>query len=220
MTIGRLLVFFLFLGAGYGVYQAFLEFKARQKEERNQWPSRVASVMTLHSSKKLLAGELKGNQSSFLQLLYFCHQIDQDGYPLLETLKKGASIGGLDTIEAPLLAAAVLDNYNLARNTFGVFQDPANLLKLERGEPPIAISPGWEDELLVVGYKLSPLLGAELSATLPNMVIMPESVRNMQTDLTPPEAQTLNTQWLGARLISPECSNAISEKIKLDSDLR
>jgi hypothetical protein len=118
------------------------------------------------------------------------------------------------------MAAAVLDNYNRARSTFGVFQDPANLLKMERGDPPIAISPGWEDELLVVGYKISPLLGAELSATLPNMVIMPESVRNMQTDLTPPEAHALNANWLGARMISPECSTAITEKIKLDSDLR
>jgi hypothetical protein len=176
--------------------------------------------MSLHSSKKLLSGELYGTESSFLQLLYFCYQIDQDGYPLLDTLKRGASMGGADGTEAPLMAAAVLDNYNRARSTFGVFQDPANLLKMERGDPPIAISPGWEDELLVVGYKISPLLGAELSATLPNMVIMPESVRNMQTDLTPPEAHALNANWLGARMISPECSTAITEKIKLDSDLR
>jgi hypothetical protein len=129
-------------------------------------------------------------------------------------------MGGADATEAPLMAAAILDNYNRARSTFGVFQDPANLLKMERGDPPIALSSGWEDEPLVVGYKISPLLGAELSATLPNMVIMPESVRNMQTDLTPPEAHALNSNWLGARMISPECSTAITEKIKLDSDLR
>ena len=161
-----------------------------------------------------------GTESSFLQLLYLCYQIDQDGYPLLDTLKRGASMGGADATEAPLMAAAILDNYNRALSTFGVFQDPANLLKMERGDPPIALSSGWEDEPLVVGYKISPLLGAELSATLPNMVIMPESVRNMQTNLTPPEAHALNANWLGARMISPECSTAITEKIKLDSDLR
>jgi hypothetical protein len=218
--MGRILVFLLFLGAGYGTYQIFLEYKAKQKDERNQWPSKLSPIMALHSSKKLLAGELYGNQSSFLQLLYICYQIDQDGYPLLDTLKRGASLGGADSTEAPLLAAAILDNYNRARTTFSVFQEPANLLKLERGESPIALAAGWEDEPLVVGYKISPLLGAELSATLPNMVIMPESVRNMQTDLTPPEAHALNANWLGARMISPECSTAISEKMKLDSDLR
>lgn len=218
--MGRILVFLLFLGAGYGVYQIFLDYKAKQKQERNQWPSKLSGLMALHSSKKLLAGELYGNESSFLQLLYICYQIDQDGYPLLDTLKQGASLGGADSTEAPLLGAAILDNYLRARNTFGIFQDPANLLKLERGAPPTAVSPGWEDEQLVVGYKISPLLGAELSATLPNMVVMPESIRNMQTDLTPPEAQFLNSQWLGARMISPECSTAITEKIKLDSDLR
>lgn len=220
MTIGRILVFLLFLGAGYGTYQIFLDYKAKQKEERNLWPGRLSGLMSLHSSKKLLAGELYATESSFLQLLYICYQIDQDGYALLDTLNRGASMGGADSTEAPLMAAAILDNYIRARNTFNVFQDPANLLKMERGEPPTALSAGWEDELLVVGYKISPLLGAELSATLPNMVVMPESVRNMQTDLTPPEAYALNASWLGARMISPECSSAISEKIKLDSDLR
>lgn len=218
--MGRILIILLFLGAGYGTYQIFLDYKSKQKEERNQWPNKLSPIIALHTSKKLLAGELFGNQSSFLQLLYLCHQIDQDGYPLLDTLKRGASLSGADATEAPLLAAAILDNYNRARSNFGIFQDPANLLKLERGEPPTALSPGWEDELLVVGYKISPLLGAELSATLPNMVIMPESVRNMQTDLTPPEAQYLISLWLGARMISPECSTAVTEKIKLDSDLR
>jgi hypothetical protein len=218
--MGRILILLLFLGAGYGTYQIFLDYKAKQKEERNVWPSKLSGLMSLHSSKKLLAGELYGTESSFLQLLYLCYQIDQDGYPLLDTLKRGASMGGADATEAPLMAAAILDNYNRALSTFGVFQDPANLLKMERGDPPIALSSGWEDEPLVVGYKISPLLGAELSATLPNMVIMPESVRNMQTDLTPPEAHALNANWLGARMISPECSTAITEKIKLDSDLR
>lgn len=218
--MGRILIILLFLGAGYGTYQIFLDYKAKQKEERNVWPGKLSDLMSLHSSKKLLAGELYGTESSFLQLLYLCYQIDQDGYPLLDTLKRGASMGGADATEAPLMAAAILDNYNRARSTFGVFQDPANLLKMERGDPPIALSSGWEDEPLVVGYKISPLLGAELSATLPNMVIMPESVRNMQTDLTPPEAHALNSNWLGARMISPECSTVITEKIKLDSDLR
>jgi hypothetical protein len=217
--MGRILVFLLFLGAGYGVYQVFLDHKAKQKDERNMWPNKLAGLMALHSSKKLLSGELLGSQESFFQLLYMAYQIEQDDYPLLDTLKRGASLSGADATEAPLMAAAVLDNLTRARS-FGIFQDPANLLKLERGESPIATAPGWEDEELVVGYKMSPLLGSELSATLPNMVIMPESVRNMQTDLTPPEAQTLTSQWLGARMISPECATAIREKIKLDSSLR
>jgi len=217
--MGRILVFLLFLGAGYGVYQIFLDHKAKQKDARNLWPDKVAGLMRLHGSQKLLGGELLGSQQSFLQLLYMAYQIEQDDYPLLDTLKRAASLSGADATESPLMAAAVLDNLNRARG-FGIFSDPANLLKLERGEPPTATAPGWEDELLVVGYKISPLLGSELSATLPNMVIMPESVRNMQTDLTPPEAQVLSSQWLGARMISPECATAIREKIKLDSSLR
>ena len=117
------------------------------------------------------------------------------------------------------MAAAVLDNLNRARS-LGAFADPANLPRMERGESPIATAPGWEDERLMVGYKLSPLFGAELSTTLSNMVVMPEAIRDMQTDITPPEAANLVNQWLGARMISPECASAVRMKVEEDSRVR
>ncbi len=217
--MGKILVFLLFLGAGIGVYKIIGDYKTKQKAARNVWPDRLAAIMKLHSAKNTLSGDIFGGESSFFQLLYMAYQIERDGYPLLDTLKRGASQGGADANEAPLMTAALLDNLSRARS-LGVFNDPANLPKMERGEPPLATATGWEDEHLAVGYKISPLLGAELSVTLPNMVIMPASIRDMQTDLTPPEAQTLTGQWLGARMISPESANAIREKIKADTQIR
>ncbi len=217
--MGKILVFLLFLGAGIGVYKIYEDYKLKQKEERNIWPQHVASIMKLHTARQTLNGQIFGGESSFFQLLYLAYQIERDGYPLLDTLKRGASMAGADASEAPLMAAALLDNLSRARK-LGAFNDPANLPKMERGENPVATSPGWEDERLTVGYKLSPLFGAELSTTLSNMVVMPEPIRDMQTDLMPPEAQTLSSQWLAARMISPECANAIREKIKADSQIR
>lgn len=217
--MGKLLVFLLFLGAAIGVYKIYEDYKFKQKEARNTWPDRVAAVMKLHTARNTLNGQILGGETSFFQLLYLAYQIEREGYPLLDTLKRGASQAGADASEAPLMAAAVLDNLNRARK-LGAFSDSANLPKMERGENPVSTTPGWEDERLTVGYKLTPLFGAELSTTLSNMVVMPEAIRDMQTDLTPPEAQTLAGQWLGARMISPECANAIREKIKADSDIR
>jgi hypothetical protein len=217
--MGKFLAFLLLVGVGIGVVKIFEDYKARQKAERNLWPERLAGPLRLHTAQSILNGESRGGQSSFLQLLYMTYQVEQDGYPLLDTLMRGASLAGAGAPEAPLIAAALLDNMQRARN-LGAFQNPANLITMERGNPPLATAPGWEDERLTLGYKISPLLGAELKTSLPNMVLMPESIRNMQTDLTPPEAQALAAQWLGARIISPETANAIRNKIEADSNLR
>ncbi len=217
--MGKLLVFLLFLGAGIGLYKIYDDYKIKQRAERNTWPERLAGIMKLHTASNTLNHEILGGEATFLQLLYLAYQIERDGYPVLDTLKHGASQAGGGSSEAPLMAAALLDNLSRIRS-FGVFNDPANLPRMERGESPIATTPGWEDERIVVGYKLSPLFGAELSTTLPNMIIMPEVIRDMQTDLTPPEASTLIRQWLSVRMISPECANEVLEKIKLDTNIR
>ena len=49
------------------------------------------------------------------------------------------------------------------------------------------------------------------------MVIMPESVRNMQNETVPPEAPALTSRWLSARIISPQCASAIRAQIQLDT---
>lgn len=217
--MGKVLVFLLFLGAGFGVYKIFEEYKAKQKASRNLWPDRMAAIMRLHASKTLMSGEILGNQASFLQLVYLAYQAEQDGYPVLDTLRSAYGMAGMDNNEGPLVSSAVFDNLTRARQ-LGAFQDPANLPRMERGDPPVANAPGWEGEPLVVGYKISPVLGAELSAVLPNLVIMPESARDMQTDLLPPEAKTLVNQWLSIRMISPEAATAIREKILSDAKVR
>lgn len=217
--MGKFLVFLLFVGAGIGVFKIYEDFKARQKAERNVWPERVAALMKGHTSKNHFDGGVPGGESSFFQLLYMAYQIEQDGYPVMETLKNGASMAGADTTEAAEMASALLDNLARARS-LGAFSNPANLPRMERGENPAATAPGWEDERLTVGYKLSPLLGAELAATLPNLVIMPEPVRDMQTDLTPPQTGSLVNQWLSMRIISPECATAVRAKMQEDTRIR
>lgn len=217
--MGKILAFLLFLGAGIGVYKVFHEFKEKQREERNSWPQRIAGIMRYHTAQNTLSGEIIGGETSFIQLIYLAYQVERDGFPLLDNISRAASAAGAVTGEAPLIAASVLENLQRAK-TLGIFQDPANLPRMERGERPIATAPGWEEEPVGVGFKISPLLGAELSATLPNMVLMPEAIRNMQTDITPPETDRLISMWLSIRMISPECATAAREKVKADKAIR
>lgn len=217
--MGKLFAFLLFVGAGIGVYKIFLEYKERQREERNAWPQRISGIMRHHTAQNTLSGEITGGEPSFIQLIYLAYQVERDGFPLLENISRAASLAGALTGEAPLIATSLLENLQRAK-TLGVFQEPANLLKMERGERPIATAPGWEEEPVVAGFKISPLLGAELSATLPNMVLMPEAIRNMQTGVTPPEADRLISMWHSTRMISPECATATREKIKTDKAIR
>ncbi|MCB1227308.1 MAG: hypothetical protein KDK99_15930 [Verrucomicrobiales bacterium] len=214
--MGKILVILLFLGAGIGVYQLFKEHKTKQHSERNDWPSRLAPVFENHAASKVLKGKQDGGESSFFQLLYMTYSISKDGYPLVETLTRGATSAGASPIEGPLLASAIVENYKKATE-LGVFSDPANLLLLEQGRSPLAHTPGWEDEPLGVGFLISPTLGPELRVTLPNMVIMPISIRNAQTDLTPNNASKYYSQWLTCKMISPDTANRIQKKIRQDT---
>ena len=214
--MARLLIFLLLLSAGYGVFQLVLDYKARQKADRNPWVQRFTTLLGGHASGKLLAGQYPDAEKTFLQLMHAAHQAEQDGFSLLQNLKQAAVEAGNTSTEAALTTEAVIDNLERARG-FGIFDDPANLLRLERGEPPLAAASGWEGERLTIGHKISPLFGAELYATLSNMVIMPESVRNMQNETVPPEAPALTSRWLRPRIISPQCASAIRAQIQLDT---
>jgi hypothetical protein len=214
--MNKLVALLIFTGAGFGAYFIFQDYKEKQRELRNPWPAKVANIMRMHTAKELMEGTILGNEASFFQLLYLSYQIERDGYPVLENLKAGANASGGQANEGPLMASAMLENYVRA-GQLGLFADPANLARMERGEQPIATAAGWEDEPVGVGYKISPTLGAELSALLPNMVLMPVVIRNMQTDATPPNVDLLTNQWLAMRMISPECASTIREKVKTES---
>ncbi len=209
--MGKLLVFLLFLGAAFGVYQFTVEYKARQKAARNVWPEKLAGILQHHVLARTAADKAHQAESALLQLVYMADQIESDGFAVADNLKRAAVLAGASSSESSVIAAAVIENLDRARQ-LGAFEDPANLLKMERGDCPLALAPGWEKEKLVLGYKISPLLSAELAAVVPNMVIMPEAVRDMQSLATPPEASQLASQWLGARVINPETADAIRQR--------
>lgn len=217
--MGKLLVFLLFLGAGIGIYKIYRDHQEKLHVERNDWPARLAPVFKHHTASYVLNGGVDGGEHTFFKLLYMTNGISKDGYPLIETLTRGAAQAGASGVEAPLLAASVLENFKRATD-LKLFNDPGNLIRMERGEYPVSKATGWEEEPVTVGYIVTPTLGRELRLLLPNMVVMPEPVRNAQTEVTTQEAARLYNQWLVCKMIAPETANAIKEKVRQDAEQR
>jgi hypothetical protein len=218
--MGKFLIILLLAGAITGLYYVNQDYQRKLKRDRNPWPERVAEAARGHTARHYMASVTgRGGESSLLQLLYLAHEIGRDGYPLPDNLRSGVALAGAGANEAAAIVEALMDNYQRALD-LGVFGDPANILRMERGERPVAAAAGWEGEPLTVGYKISPLLGPELGSAIPNMVVMPEAARNLQTDLCPPDAELLVNQWLAAGLISAECVNAVRQKVQDDKRLR
>jgi hypothetical protein len=63
-------------------------------------------------------------------------------------------------------------------NNFKVFDDPDNLINMERGESPIIADSNWKGEKLALLPIVPPLLEPEVAKSLANLVLVPEIVRN------------------------------------------
>lgn len=210
--IGTLLVIL----ALYGGYTMYIEHANSERLANNPWATRMAPLIRLHSVRQMHEGGDAASEASFLTILYLAWQAAESGYSDLETVKRAAASAGADSSEAARIAASVHDSVLFAKS-MDVFTDPSNPIRLERGEPPIAHSKGWEDELLVVGHVLSPLLAPEASYAIPNLRLMPEAVRAMTSVRASKATAELARKWATDKIIFPETARAISDLVEQKS---
>lgn len=204
------IVMLLILGALYGGYKIYSERAAAERLARNPWSARMTPLIRAHTSKQILAGSGASGDAGYYTILYLAWQAAESGYSDLESVKRAATAAGADSGEATRIAAAVHENVMFAKS-MGVFTDPNNPIRMERGEPPVSHAEGWEDELLVTGHLLSPLLAPEAAYALPNLRLMPEVVRDMATARVTKATADLARKWAADKIISPETAKAISE---------
>jgi hypothetical protein len=151
------------------------------------------------------------DEGRFFRILGIMHETEQDKYELDSTLLTAATgSSGVRPGEAKMIVDALMESYQLAK-TLGVFADTNNLLLLDRGEAPVATARGWEDEKLSVGQRISPLLAPEAARSLVNLILMPESMRDLQgikvTDFTTDNIK----KWRAENIITPLSAEAIAE---------
>lgn len=201
-------------GALIGIYFIYQDYWAGEHRARNVWTGRLEPLLRPHTIKHLRAGgAAEVNDASFYSILYLAAQADEHEYDVFDTVKSAAIAAGASPSEAQRIAGAVQDNIQFLRS-MNALKDPANLVRLEQGQAPLAGLKGWEDEPLVVSHRLSPVLAPEAANAIPNLHLVPESVRNMASERVNDQVAELARKWLSDEIIYPDTYHAISEQAK------
>lgn len=207
--IQKLLATALILAALYGCYVLFQEHQESFHRENNQWATALTPLLRLHLTRELDKGG--ASESSYMSILYYAWQATQDNYGDSETVTRAAAAAGADPAEAAQLGSYIHESVAAAKS-MGVFSDPSNPVRMERGEPPVIHKKGWEDEHLVVTNLISPLLAPEAAFAIPNLLLVPESVREMAVDRADDDMVQIAQKWLPARIITPDSYRLIKER--------
>jgi hypothetical protein len=210
--MSKILTTLLMITAVFAIYKIFTDYKASQHQENNEWVGKMRLLVKDHLSGDNSIGDVSGiGEGTFLRLLHMSLSAERDGYKIEDTVKEAARSAGISSTHAAYVSQAILDSIAQGRR-MQAFNEPQNLLAMERGEPPAAHAAGWEDEKLVVGNIIPPSLAPEAANALANMQLIPESVREIQGDyITAPQLDVAR-QWLQQKIITPESMNAIKER--------
>jgi hypothetical protein len=212
--MARLFGFLIIILGCIGVYFIFKEKVEEKKMRDNPWMHKLRPMIAEHVATKISADSAApwyAMEGSFMTILCYMHRAVKSNYSMDDTLR--GALSGMKSGQVKMLSDALLKNYETA-NQLGVFDDPNNLVRMERGQAPVAKAPGWEDEKLVAGHLLSPIIAPEACNSLVNMVLMPELVRDMQTH--EPRGFTLETvkKWREEGIITPESAKDMYELIE------
>lgn len=209
----RIIEVLVLLGGLVGAYFIYLDYAAKHKEKNNHWADDVGRLIREQRSGSTMDapdGRWFADDGTFYRILGLIHDGERHKYSAGDTVKNGVSGSGLRPGEAKMAADMLLENHRIAKQ-MGVFDDLTNMLRLERGESPICQAKGWEDEPLAVGRMLSPLVAPEASLSLANLVLMPKTMRDLQSNDLQGFTPELAKKWLAERIITPESHQAIME---------
>lgn len=209
--MGRFFTTLVIFGGIVSVFFVARDYFAAQKIRTNPWVQDMRDVIsqTLKPSVEPDAEDpWFADEGRFFSLLAMMHEVERGKYDLESTV--GSAVNVAKPGVARMIADSLKESYQTAK-TLGVFKEPGNLLAMERGDAPVATAAGWEEEKLTVGHRVSPLLAPEAARSLANLVLMPESVRDMQqVGSTTFTLETIKL-WRKEELISPESAEAIAE---------
>ncbi len=212
--IGKTLATLLSVGGLVGVYFIYQDFWRHEYQLRNPWVQRLTPLIRPHTARHVDTAQADGaSEAGFLMMIFMAWRAAEDGYNMSETVENAATAAGAKESEARRIANVIAENVKLARS-MDVFSNPSDVMSMERGEPPLVRAKGWEDERLVMGHVLSPALAPEAAFAIPNLRLMPESVRDMQTDHVTGHVRDLARKWLAEGLLYPASVAEIDKRLK------
>ena len=210
--MNRIISILIIMGGIVGGYFVYQDYAKGVKATSNHWADDLRTVIKAYiKDANASSGDVPGNSNSmpYYRMLGLIYDSEQHHYFAGDTVRGALSGSGLPPGQAKMVIDSLLDNYHAAKQ-LGVFEVTANLLRLERGEPPLCSAKGWDGELLVPGYVISPLLAPEAAYALPNVVMMPKTVRDLQNEQPAGLTTDIARKWLLEHLILPASQAAIN----------
>lgn len=213
--MGKLLSFLIILGGLAGCYFVYQDYAAKTKEKRNTAAEEIGRLVDLQCRIEVTAEAEDASvvsEGNLFRIMAFLKHSEENGYSVAETLRRAVDSSSARPGEKRIIADMLSDNYRVLKQ-LRVFDELGNLLKMERGQAPVATAAEWEDERVVVGYRLSPLHAPEASFSLANLMLLPESARNMQTASLSTFTSELAKKWLVEHIITPESHQIIMDQL-------
>jgi len=213
--MNKLIAFLIIIGGMSGAYMLYMDYTSKEKEKRNPSADEIRRVITSTLKPQDLTDTEDpwySSEAAVFRILGFLHQAEEQRYSVGETIKVAVSGSGARPGEAKIIADMLEENYSLAKK-LGVFNELANVMKMREGLAPTAKAKGWEDERLVVGHLLTPVIAPEAARSLANLVIMPASVRDMQTDDLGGFTLEQSKKWLAERIIVPDSHRTVEARL-------
>ncbi len=212
--MGKIIGTIIMLGALAGIFFTAQEYWQKRHGGKNPFVDTLTPLIRLHVAKKVGSEEgSSASEASFMTILYYAHRAAAEGHDLISTVKSAASAAGAGKSEAARMATSINENVTLAKK-MGVFGQANNEVAMERGDSPVATAKGWEDERMVIGHTLSPVLAPEAAYAIPNLIIMPECIRDMQTERVTTATTELARKWLVDQIIFPASKIDIEERMR------
>ena len=209
--MGKLFSFLIILGGLAGCYFVYQDYAAKTKEKRNSAADEIARLVDLQCRQEVSAEAEDASvisEGNLFRIMALLKNSEENGYSTSDTLRKAVDSTSARPGERRMIADMLSENYRVLKQ-LDVFDELGNVLKMENGTAPVARAPEWEDERVVVGYLLSPLHAPEASHSLANLILLPESARNMQTAALGTFNQEIAKKWLVERIITPESHQLI-----------
>lgn len=219
--MNKLIGFLIIVGGLVGGYMLYLDYSAKEKDRRNPSADEI---------RRIIAGTLKpqnlsqqedpwyANESSVFRIMAYLYQAEQEHYSVGETLKTATGGSGARPGQAKIIADTLEENYAIGKK-LGIFE-LSNVLKMRDGMNPTAKAKGWEDERIVVGHLLTPIIAPEASRSLANLIIMPAAVRDMQSDDLAGFTLEQSKKWLADQIIVPDSHRLVEERFNAKNKLR
>lgn len=155
----------------------------RDKVNLSGWAKQLATYLEPQAKGTPKPGSTwEADEATFFKTLYFLQLVEKEKLDVDATVGQALEHLNITGDKASIVKDSVVDNYAAAKR-LKVFDDTANLIRLEQGEPAFIKLEGWDGEPIALRQFVPPSEAPEVANVLPNFMLLPGAVRDFESNL-------------------------------------